>query len=183
MRENTCSNAGTHMTQQERIVRELAGFGNLFLVLTLPEIRRQGMTYLSLYALQRAVQIAEENSGWYFPQVCLRNESGLSDYETSRACKLLEPAGLIQLAKADDDGRERLLIPTELGKRVLARIMRAAGQRLWDSIDDIGRFRRIREATEHLRRAHHRLRGPLQLSFFEKELTRKGRNRDRAVKR
>ena len=36
------------MTQAERIVWELAGFGNLFLVLTLPEIRREGMTYLSL---------------------------------------------------------------------------------------------------------------------------------------
>lgn len=161
------------MTQAERIVWELAGFGNLFLVLTLPEIRREGMTYLSLYALQRAVQVTKESSTSYFPEASLRDESGLSDYETSRACKVLEGAGLIRLAKAEGDGRIRLLIPTVLGKRVLARIMKAAGQRLWDSIEDVGRFRRIHDAIEHLRKAHHRLRGPLQISFFEKELQRK----------
>lgn len=157
------------MTQQERLVRELAGLGNLFLILTIPELRRQGMTHLSLYALQRAVQVSGENSGKYYPQSALRNESGLKDYETSRACALLSNSGLIELASANDDARQRLLIPTQRGKRVLAKIIATAGQRLSDSIDEVGRFRRIQEAIAHVRRAHHLLRGPLQLSFFEKE--------------
>jgi DNA-binding MarR family transcriptional regulator len=158
------------MKQQERFIRELSGLGNLFLVLTLPELRRQGMTYLSLYALQRAVQVSGEYSYEYYPASALRNESGLKDYETSRACSLLATGGLIELAPADNDARERLLVPTQRGKRILAKIMATAGQRLSNSIDDVGRFRRIREASQHLRMAHKRLRGPLQLSFFEREL-------------
>lgn len=162
------------MNQQERFVRELAGLGNLFLILTLPELRRQGMTYLSLYALQRAIQVSDEHSGrYYYPQSALRNESGLKDYETSRACSLLAKGGLIELSPAEDNRRERLLVPTERGKRVLAKIMVTAGQRLFDSIDEIGRFRRVQEATAHLRNAQKVLRGPLQLTFFEKELRRK----------
>jgi len=161
------------MTRQERIVREMAGFGNLFFVLTLPELRREGMTYLSLYALQRAVQIAGEYFDSYYSQSGLRRETGLKDYEISRACTLLENGGLVKVRAAQRDGRERVLIPTDRGKRLLAKIMANAGQRLWDGIYDAGRIRRVKEATEHLRKAHHRLRGPLQLSFFEKELQRK----------
>jgi DNA-binding MarR family transcriptional regulator len=148
----------------------MAGFGNLFLVLTLPELRREGMTYLSLYALQRAVQISHEYPGQYYVQSWLRDETGLNDYETSRACAILVNGGLIQLAKAQGDKRTRVLIPTDRGRRTLTRIMATAGQRLWDGIDDVGRIRRVKEATDHLRMAHQRLRGPLQLSFFEKEL-------------
>lgn len=62
--------------------------------------------------------------------------------------------------------------PTKRGKFILSTIMAAAGQRLSDSIDDVGRFRRIHEATDYLRKANKSLRGPLQLSFFEKELKR-----------
>ena len=81
----------------------------------------------------------------------LRDESGRSDYKTSRACKVLEGAGLIRLARAQGDGRRRVLIPTDLEKRVLNRILKGAGQWLWDSIEDVGRLRRIHDATEHLR--------------------------------
>jgi DNA-binding MarR family transcriptional regulator len=155
------------MTHAERLVRELASLGNLFLILTLPELRRKGINFLALYALQRAVEVSRGYS-----QSALRMETGLKDYETSRACKQLAKGNLITLSPAADDARERLLIPTKRGKFILNTIMAAAGQRLSDSIDDVGRFRRIGDATRYLRRAHKSLRGPLQLSFFEKELRR-----------
>ena len=60
------------MTQAERFVWELARFGNLFLVLSLPELRREGMTYLSLYALQRAVQATKESSTGFFLEASSR---------------------------------------------------------------------------------------------------------------
>jgi hypothetical protein len=44
---------------------------------------------------------------------------------------------------AADDARERPLIPTKRGEFILNAIMAAAGQRLSDSIDDVGRFRRV----------------------------------------
>ena len=161
------------MDQKERFIRELAGLGNLFLILTLPELRRQGMTYLSLYALQRAVHVAREHPHHYFPESSLRNETGLEDYETSRACTFLAKSLLVKLSPAADDGRERLLIPTERGERVLNKIMKTAGVRLSASIDEFGRFRRIREATMHMRKVHARLYGPFQLSFFEREARKK----------
>jgi DNA-binding MarR family transcriptional regulator len=167
------------MNQKERFIHGLAPLGNLFLILSLQELRREGMTYLSLYALERAVQATRELSSTYFSEASLRVESDLSDSEVSRACRTLKGAGLIRLARAEGDGRTRILIPTELGKRVLNRILAGAGQRLWTSIEEVGRFRRFHDATAHLRSAHKRLRGPLQISFFEKELTRKGKNRKR----
>ena len=165
------------MTRCERIDWEMSGFGNLFLVLTLPELRRRRMTYLSLYALHRAVKVGSKPTEGYYSHSWLRRETGLKDYETSRACTLLVNGGLVEIAQARGDGRERILIPTDQGKRVLQKIMENAGQRLWDGIDDVGRIRRVKEATEHLRKAHRRLRGPLQLTFFEKELQRKTRKK------
>jgi DNA-binding MarR family transcriptional regulator len=150
----------------------MSGFGNLFLVLTLPELRRQRLTYLSLYALQRAVKVGSKQSQGYYSHSGLRSETGLKDYETSRACKLLVKRGLIEVSPAEGDGRERILIPTDRGREVLTQIMERAGKRLWDGIDDVGRTRRVREAIEHLRKAHRMLRGPIQLTFFEKELQR-----------
>jgi DNA-binding MarR family transcriptional regulator len=155
----------------------MSGFGNLFLVLTLPELRRQRMNYLSLYALQRAVKVGGKPSDEYYSHSKLRRETGLKDYETSRACALLEKGGLVKFARAEGDGRERILIPTDRGKGLLTEIMESAGKRLWDGIDDVGRTRRVKGTTEHLRKAHRSLRGPLQLSFFEKELQRKGRKK------
>ena len=71
---------------------------NFFLVLTQPELRRQGMSFLSLYALQRAVERAKDPDGPYSEQ-WLRSETGLEDYETSRACTLLVRSGLVRLWK------------------------------------------------------------------------------------
>jgi hypothetical protein len=151
----------------------MSGFGNLFLVLTLPELRRQRMNYLSLYALQRAVKVGSRPSEGYYSHSKLRLETGLKDYETSRACAHLAKRRLVELAHAEGDGRERILIPTDRGKGVLTEIMASAGKRLWDGIDDVGRTRRVKGTIEHLRKAHRSLRGSLQLSFFEKELQRK----------
>jgi len=53
----------------------MAPSGNLFLLLTLPEMRRQGLTYLAFYALQRTVDVGEFSEYW------LRRETGLEDYE------------------------------------------------------------------------------------------------------
>ena len=160
------------MTRYERIVWEMWGFGNLFLVLTLPELRRHRMTYLSLYALHRAVKVGSNARDGYYSHSWLRRETGLKDYETSRACTRLAKGGLVEIAHAQGDDRERILIPTDQGKRILQEIMESAGRRLWNGIDDLGRIRRVKEATEHLRKAHRRLRGPLQLTFFEIELQR-----------
>ena len=55
------------MTRHESFLRALAPAGNLFLLLTLPEMRRQGITYLAFYALQRTV-----------------DESGYSEYQLRR---------------------------------------------------------------------------------------------------
>jgi len=67
----------------------MAGLGNLYLVLTLPEIRRKGLNYLSLYALQRAVQVSSEYPRNSYSQAWRRRETGLKDYETSRAFQFL----------------------------------------------------------------------------------------------
>ena len=158
------------MTRHERIVHELASPGSLFLVLTLPELRRQGLTYLSLYALLRTVDLASDGSGDRYSESWLRSETGLQDYETSRACTLLAKGGLVTVSKAKEDGRIRELKPTERGRRVLEKIMSAAGDRLWAGISPAGRIRRVKEATQHLRKANRILHGPLQLSFFDKDL-------------
>jgi DNA-binding MarR family transcriptional regulator len=155
----------------------MSGFGNLLLVLTLPELRRQRMNYLSLYVLFRAVKVGSKPSDGYYSHSALRRETGLKDYETSRACKLLAKRGLIEVSPAEGDRRERILIPTDRGKDVLTQIMDSAGKRLWEGIEDVGRIRRFRETTDHLRKAHRSLRGPLQLTFFEKELQRKRRKK------
>lgn len=161
------------MTRQERIVHELASPGSLFLVLTLPELRRQGMTYLSLYALLRTIERASDRSGDCYSESWLRSETGLEDYETSRACRLLAKGGLVTASKAKEDGRIRELKPTERGRRILDRIISEAGRRLWTGIHHPGRIRRLKEATAHLRKANRILHGPFQLSFFDRDLSLK----------
>ena len=170
------------MTKQERLVKAMAISGNLFLLITLPELRRQGMTYLSLYALQRAVEIANRGSAERFSEYWLRSETGLQDYETSRACSLLEKSGLVTVSKDAKDGRVRLLTPTARGRRVLDKILSAAANRMWEGIPNPGRVRRVAEATEALRRANRILLGPLQLSFFDKDLFPKEPRRNRSRK-
>jgi DNA-binding MarR family transcriptional regulator len=181
-KDNACKNAGISMTKQERFVKAMATSGNLFLLITLPELRRQGMTYLSLYGLQRTVEIANRGSANRFSEYWLRSETGLADYETSRACSLLEKSGLVKVSKDAEDGRVRLLTPTPRGRRVLDKILSTAANRLWDGIQHPGRIRRMTEATEALRRANRILLGPLQLSFFDKDLFPKEPRRNRSKK-
>jgi DNA-binding MarR family transcriptional regulator len=169
------------MTRQERIVKAMSTSGNLFLLISLPELRRQGLTYLAFYALQRAVEIAGHSAD-KFSEYWLRCETGLADYETSRACTLLERSGLLKFSKSDDDGRIRLLEPTARGHRILDKILSAAADRLWDGIQRPGRIRRVTEATAALQRANRILLGPLQLSFLDKDLFPKEPRRKRSRK-
>lgn len=166
--QNTCKSAGTPMTNSERFVKGIAEFGNLFLILTLPEMRRQGISYLSLLALQRADEAA--SSG--FEERELRDETGLPDFEVSRACKPLIKGGLIKTTSSTKDRRRKILVVTPLGRRVLNTIFSEAAKCLGNSVEEVGRFRRLQGAVEHLRKARRKLRGSMQLSFFERELQR-----------
>jgi DNA-binding MarR family transcriptional regulator len=152
------------MTKHSEFVRGMAPLGNLFLLITLPELREQGLTYLAFYALQRAV---DEGS---FSEYWLRCETGLADYETSRACAVLAKSDLVRISKSEKDGRIRVLTPTARGRRLLTKIVSAAADRLLDGIHESGRPRRINEATDLLRRANDKLLGPFQLSFFDTEV-------------
>jgi DNA-binding MarR family transcriptional regulator len=156
------------MTRQQRIVDALAIPGNLFLVITLPELRRQGLSYLALYALQRIVEKADDGSGDRYSEQWLRGETGLKDYETSRACALLVKSDLVKASKDPDDHRVREFVPTPRGRRILLGILAKAGQRLWEGIQPLGRPRRVKETVEHLRAANRTLHGPLQLTIFDK---------------
>ena len=170
------------MTRQERIVQALAIPGNLFLVITLPELRRQRISYLALYALQRTVEKADDGSGDCCSEKWLRRETGLRDYESSRACDLLAQGELITVSSDPTDRRVRELVSTPKGRQVLRRILDEAGRRLWEGIETAGRIRRVKEVTDHLRQANDILRKDFPLSFFDKDLflkepaTRKRKN-------
>jgi DNA-binding MarR family transcriptional regulator len=142
----------------------MAPLGNLFLLITLPELRQQGLTYLAFYALQRAV---DEGS---FSEYWLRCETGLADYETSRACAVLAKSELVRISRSEKDGRVRILTPTARGRRLVTKILSAAAARLVEGIPRPGRTRRMDEATNMLRRATDKLLGPFQLSFFDPDV-------------
>jgi len=142
----------------------MAPSGNLFLLLTLSEMRRQGLTYLAFYALQR---IVKEGA---FLEFLLRRETGLEDYEVSRACTFLAKSGLVEVRKADYDGRARALTPTARGRGVVDKVMSAAARRFDDAVLGAGRIRRLAEATLHLKEGNQILLGPLQISFFDSDL-------------
>ena len=165
------------MTRQQRIAQALAHSGNLFLVLTIPELRFQGMSYLALYALERTVEKADDGSGVRYSEKWLRSETGLKAYETSRACTLLLRSDLVTARKDPDDRRVRELFPTARGRKLLNNILEKAGQRLWKGIQTRGRIRRVKEITEHLRAANRILHGGFQLSFFDKDLFPKDQRR------
>jgi DNA-binding MarR family transcriptional regulator len=152
------------MTQQEALIRSMASSGNLFLLLTLPEMRRQGLTYLAFYALQR---IVKEGA---LPEFLLRQETGLEDYEVSRACTFLAKSGLAEIRKADYDKRVRFLKSTARGRGVVDKVMSAAARRFDNAVLGAGRIRRLAEATQHLKQGNQILLGPLQLSFFDSDL-------------
>lgn len=161
------------MTRQERIAWEMVPGGNLFLLITLPELRKQGMTYLAFYTLQRAIEIADHRAADEadgFSEQRLRRETGLPTYETSRACSFLVRSGLITKTKSADDHRVHILIPTDRGRRILNRIMSEAGRRLSFGIHSQGRIRRVKKTTDLLRDANRTLLGALQLCLFDKDL-------------
>ena len=82
----------------KQLLRSIAPSGNLFLLLTLQEFRRQGLTYVAFYVLQRAM---EPSRGFVS---ALRQETGLADYEVSRACKFLEGSGLVVMPRMSRTG-------------------------------------------------------------------------------
>lgn len=142
----------------------MAPLGSLFLLITLPELRRQGLTHLAFYALQRTI---DEGA---FSEYRLRCETGLADYETSRACALLAKSDLVRISRSEEDGRLRILTPTARGRRFLTKIISAATDRLVDGIYEAGRTRRMDEATDLLRQTTDKLLGPFQLSFFDPDV-------------
>jgi DNA-binding MarR family transcriptional regulator len=142
----------------------MAPSGNLFLLLSLPELRRQGMTFLAFYILQRTIEERE------FFEFRARQETGLDDFEVSRACTFLAQSGLIEKKKHTADGRLRFLTPTDRGIRVLNKILSTAAERLEDGVPRSGRLRRLSEATHFLQQGNSMLLGPLQLSFFDTDL-------------
>ena len=81
------------LAECKRLLREIAPSGNLFLIVSLQELRLQGLSFIAFYALQRTIQAQRlfESS--------LRRETGLEDYEISRACKFLSGSGLIEIGR------------------------------------------------------------------------------------
>src|ERR1035437_11176487 len=101
----------------ERLVRAMAPSGNLFFLLSIQELRRQGLTFLAFYILQRTIEERKFLEFW------ARRETGLDDYEVSRACTFLARSGLVQKKKYEADARVRVLTPTDRGVRVRDKIL------------------------------------------------------------
>jgi DNA-binding MarR family transcriptional regulator len=151
----------------EQFLRAVAPSGNLFLLLTLQELRKQGLTYLAFYILQRTI----ESPGSF--ALALRQETGLADYEISRACKSLNESKMVVIIPAENDRRARVLRPTKLGIKVHDQVVSAAAKRLQkDFSTDCGvplktENRRLAEAAESFRKGNRTLRGTFQISFFD----------------
>jgi DNA-binding MarR family transcriptional regulator len=152
------------LKKYDRLVRAIAPSGNLFFLLTIGELRKQGLTFLAFYVLQRAVGELEISEYW------LRRETGLQNYEVSRACKFLADSGLIEMKKSSEDARVRLLKATARGRRVHDQVLSAAALQFEEGVPAPGRLRRLSEATQLLRKGNRLLLGPLQLSFFDVDL-------------
>jgi DNA-binding MarR family transcriptional regulator len=159
----------------EQFLRAVAPSGNLFLLLTLQELRKQGLTFIAFYALQRTIEYSGSSAS------ALRQETGLADYEISRACKSLVSNGLVVLSRDERDGRVRILRPTKLGIKVHDQVVSAAAKRLQkDFSTDYGvplatENRRLTEATEFFRKGNRTLRGTFQISFFDTNPTEMNR--------
>ena len=72
---------------------------------------------MSFYALQRIVrerQLSESS---------LRHETGLEDYEVSKACRFLAKSGLVENSRQKEDRRIRVLKPTQLGKKTHDKVL------------------------------------------------------------
>ena len=61
-----------------QFVRAIGPSGNLFLLLVVRELRRQGLTFITFYLLQRVAQYPG------ISQFQLRRETGLKDYENQQ---------------------------------------------------------------------------------------------------
>jgi hypothetical protein len=109
VRDEILANMQVSIKRYDQLVRAMAPSGNLFFLLTIRGLRRQGLTFLAFYVLQRAVEELEISEHW------LRRETGLQNYEISRACTFLASSGLIGLRKSNADARVRLLTPTAPG--------------------------------------------------------------------
>ena len=155
----------------KHLVRAIAPSGNLFLLLLLQELRRQGITFIAFYVLQRVI----EEQG--ISQFQLRRETGLENYEISRDCKILADSGLIKIGRAAGDRRIRVLRPTNRAEKIRGQILSEAAKQLQKglSIDDgfqgMGENRRLVEASESFKVGNRTLLGPLQLSFFDTQPT------------
>ncbi len=154
-------------TKCNQLVRAIAPSGNLFFLLSIQELRRQGLTFLAFYILQRTIEEREFSEYW------IRQETGLDDYEVSRACTFLVDSGLVQKRKSEADGRVRLLTPTARGARICNQILSAAAERFQVGVPRPGRLRRLSEASKLLQKVNRILLGPLQLSFFDTDLFQK----------
>lgn len=161
------ANMHISVTKCRTLVEAIAPSGNLFLVLLVQELRRQGMTFLGFYVLQRAVQ--ETN----ISEFQLRRETGLENYEISRACKFLSASHLIKLGRSPDDRRIRIVTAIDRGRKVHNDLLSAAARQLQRglSIDNgfagTGENRKLDQARSFLRAGNRKLLGPLQLSFFD----------------
>jgi DNA-binding MarR family transcriptional regulator len=155
------------LVQCKQFLRAIAPSGNLFLLLTLQELRRQGLTFIAFYALQRTIEYSGSSAS------ALRQETGLADYEISRACKSLVSNGLVVLSRDERDARVRVLRPTKLGIKVHGQVLLAAAKRLQKDFSSEDRLsisaenRRLTEAAEFFRRGNRTLRGPFQVSFLD----------------
>jgi DNA-binding MarR family transcriptional regulator len=155
------------VTKCRKLVEAIAPSGNLFLLLLLQELRRQGMTFLGFYVLQRAIE--ETN----ISEFQLRRETGLENYEISRACKFLSASHLIKLGRSPDDRRVRIVTSIDRGRKVHNDVLSAAARQLQRglSIDNgfagTGENRKLDQARSFLHAGNRKLLGPLQLSFFD----------------
>lgn len=155
------------MNRLQGLATALSSFGNLFIVITAPQLRSRSLTPLAVYALQRSINQADREQAYSESDVT--RESQRADYETSRAVSLLKRKGLVTVARCSEDKRVLLLIPTEQGRSVFREIMAASGKRLWNSIPKSARKRRVRALTNQLRDADKTLYGVWQPSFFDSD--------------
>jgi len=156
-----------NLTKCKQLLRAIAPSGNLFLLLTLQELRRQGLTFIAFYALQRTIEYSGSSAS------ALRQETGLADYEISRACSFLAESKLVVSSPDEKDRRVRVLRPTKLGIKIHDQVLTAAAKRLQQDFSSEDRLsiaaenRRLMEAAEFFRKGNRTLRGSFQVSFFD----------------
>jgi DNA-binding MarR family transcriptional regulator len=156
-----------NLTKCKLFLQAISPSGNLFLLLTLQELRKQRLTYTAFYALQRAIG----DNGTC--ESVLRQETGLADYEISRACKSLLSRGLITIRQSQGDKRVCVLWPTKLGIEIHNQILLAAAKELQKDFSADKSYlvrtqnRRLKEAAEFFRQGNRTLRGAMQTTIFD----------------